>query len=570
MKHKIILFALVGVAVFAAGKAHAAVSNWQSGASLVPKSTTDFSSSSFNQSLQNLAAAHANTAVFIIPYYQSGMNSSDIQAGWNTPTDSSLTTAIDYAHSLGLSVVLKPHLDCYCGGWRAQINASDRGSWFANYSAMLNHLGTIGQAHNVSEIVVGTELIDMASGDSNSDNTTQWQSMISSLRGVYNGKLTYSANWGASGFALEVPQIKFWGSLDQIGISAYYELPSGSNNPSDIESQWDRWNNSNIKPISQAYNKPVIFTEIGYKSISGARYQPWNSGAGGSYDPTEQANLYTALFEYWNNQSFMQGVYLWNWDTNPNYGGSGNTDYSPQNKPAQDVISSWFSGSGTGGGGQTGNLSFTSSAAVPATINANQSASITANIKNNSSSNASNLIVDTEVYNSSDSKVFQKFVSGQSIAAGQSKQFTSSWTPAAAGNYTVKIGIFNSDWSTNYSWNGSSAAFTVSDSGSGSGTTAGSLDIWWPSDGGTVSGTQPFKAMVENLDVSNYNMYWQVDGGQLNQMFNSTQDYPHKEVLVDLSGWNWKPSNNYALNFVAKNVNSNIIAQKSIGIHVNH
>lgn len=66
-----------------------------------------------------------------------------------------------------------------------------------------------------------------------------------------------------------------------------------------------------------------------------------------------------------------------------------------------------------------------------------------------------------------------------------------------------------------------------------------------------MSGVQPFKALVTNLAVSQYTMHWQVDGGGLVLMPDNAQDYPHKEVSVDLSGWNWHGSGPYSVNFVA-------------------
>ena len=61
------------------------------------------------------------------------------------------------------------------------------------------------------------------------------------------------------------------------------------------------------------------------------------------------------------------------------------------------------------------------------------------------------------------------------------------------------------------------------------------VSVWWPVASAPVSGTQPFKAMVPGMQVEQYDMYWQVDGGSLNYMYNSYQDYPHKEAVVDVS-----------------------------------
>lgn len=86
-------------------------------------------------------------------------------------------------------------------------------------------------------------------------------------------------------------------------------------------------------------------------------------------------------------------------------------------------------------------------------------------------------------------------------------------------------------------------------------------DVWWPTNGAHVSGLQPFKAMVQGIPVEQYDMYWQVDNGQLNWMSNNYTDYPHKEASVELSGWNWKGSGPYQVTFVAKQGDTTIASQ---------
>src|SRR4051812_14054957 len=82
--------------------AEASVGSWQRGASIVPTNNTDFSSGNFQQSLRNLKATGATYVDLVVPYYQSNVYSTDVQGGYNTPTDDSLGAGIDYAHSIGL------------------------------------------------------------------------------------------------------------------------------------------------------------------------------------------------------------------------------------------------------------------------------------------------------------------------------------------------------------------------------------------------------------------------------------------------------------------------------------
>lgn len=347
------LFLLCTAAFGTALQAKASLNWQQEGMIIQPQSNNDFASGNFNQSVNNLAGTNVNYITLGIPYYQTNPSTTDIQAGNNTPSDSALASAIDHIHSKGLHVMLKPELYNFDNEWSANINPPDRTTWFNNYGQMLEHLGQIAQSHGVEEICIGTELIDMSSKDFNGSNTQNWVNMIDNLRGVFSGKLTYSANWGPSGSVDEVDQIGFWQNLDYIGISAYYNLNTADNSVGSLENAWNQWLGQ-IQAASQNNgNKPVLFTEIGYRSVDNAHTQPWDYNLGGGYNAQEQANDYQALFDYWSKQPFMIGVHLWNWSSDPNAGGSGNTDYTPQNKPAEGVMNQWLGGNG----GSTANTS---------------------------------------------------------------------------------------------------------------------------------------------------------------------------------------------------------------------
>jgi hypothetical protein len=65
----------------------------------------------------------------------------------------------------------------------------------------------------------------------------------------------------------------------------------------------------------------------------------------------------------------------------------------------------------------------------------------------------SNGNVTLEIYNSSNQRIFQKYFTNQSFAAGGSKSYTATWSPTSAGTYTYQVGVFNQSWSTAYLWN---------------------------------------------------------------------------------------------------------------------
>jgi hypothetical protein len=565
--------ALAGVAVFSdAPKAFAAT--LQQGANISPTSNTDFSSPTFQQSLRNLAATGANYVTLDIPLYQTNVNTTDVQDAGNTPTAASLTSAIQLAHSLGMHVMIKFSVYPGDGQWEAYINPTDRDTWFNNYQSTITPFVQLAQADGVEEICIGTELIDMSTDSSNSTNAAHWEALIAAIRGMYSGKLTYGANWGdVNGFADEKDHISWWPSLDYIGIDAYFDL-SGDGSVSSLMSSWDSWNKSNIGPLQAQYGKPVLFTEIGYKSIFDSYTDPWNSGESGSPDEAQQANDYQALFEYWDQVPYFAGVQLWDWSSNPNAGGSSDTDYTPQNKTAQTIMQQYFvSASSTPPAPPVFSATANS---TPGTPTVGSSITFTANVKDSGGA-TSGANVDFEVYNSAGHQVFQHYVTGQSFPSNSSQNYTVSWTPTSTGNYTFDVGVFSSNWLTTYYWGDSVEAFSVTASSGGGGggggststatsTATGTINIWWPTNGVTITGVQPFKAMIPNMSVDDYSMFWQVDGGQLNTMASNDIDYPHKEASVDVTPWNWRGTGPYVVTFVAQNQSGQTIAQSSVQI----
>jgi len=560
---------LAGSLAVPSGRAEAAVSSWQKGATIFQRWNTDFSSDSFRQSVKNLQATGANYVVLQVVVDQTNDYSTDVHIGSAAPTDQSLNDGINFIHSLGMHVTLKIEDAPDDGTWSGNVNPSDRTTWFNNYNAIAAHYAQIAQATGVEEYVIAEELPRMSQDNQNSTNTQNWLAIIANVRKLYSGKITYSANWDG-----EYNGITFWSALDQIGVSAYFDL-YGDNSVANLESQWNNWNTSTIKPLSDKWGKPILFTEVGYKTLTTANQNPWQWWQGGSVDMQAQANDYQALFDYWNNYSYLQGVYLWNWSSDPNAGGPGDTDYTPQNKTAQSTMTTWFSQGGGGGGGimnPPGTFS-ASASANPANPAAGQSTAFAVNVANNGGT-TSGETVDIEIYNSSNAQVFQKFFQNQTFSANGTQTYNVNWTPGTAGTYTLKTGVFSGDWSIGYYWGNSVLGFAVGSSGGTGGggisTGASVIDLWWPTDGSNVSGVQPFKALLENTPLSNYTMYWQVDGDMLNQMADNQTDYPHKEADVDVAPWNWNGNGPYTINFVAKDVNGNIVTQKSAKITVTH
>jgi hypothetical protein len=562
---------LVGALSINAPAVHASANDWQKGVSIQSRWTDDFASPSFRASVDNAAATGINYVSLVVSIHQSSIYSTDLQAGTDTPSDAALASAIDYVHSKGLKVSISLHVNPYDGQWRAFINPGDRDGWFRNYGTFVQKYATLAQQHGVEQIVLGTELSSMTMPSINSTNTSNWQSLIASARSVYAGSLTYSAQH--EGYMADDRSLGFWPQLDTIGLSAYYSLGSGSPSVEDIKASWDRWNNSSIRSLADTYRKPIIFTEVGFQSKTNALQDPGASYAwGGSVDLDLQAKAYQAMFEYWNAYPYFGGVLLWDWSSDPNSGGSGNNDYTPQNKPAQTVMKQWFG---------SAQQPVTPPPANPATVSVHVAsakpylmlgtpATITVDVA--SSTAYAGALVDLELYGPSGERVAQVFVENQQLTAA-AKPYTLTYTPTTAGDYTMKVGVFTPNWAQNMLWNDSLWVASAQAVAAPSPTPASPamLSVWWPSDGSVVQGVQPFKAVLMGTDVHSYDMYWQVDGGALNAMMDvNGEAMVHKEALVDLSPWSWSADGRYTVTFVARSKTGAPIAEKAVAMRVNH
>jgi hypothetical protein len=249
-----------------------------------------------------------------------------------TASDESLGHAINIIHSLGMKVMLKPHVDLADEDARTNILPSEE--WFGHYKKFLLHYAEIAAKYNVELLCVGTEL----SNTTTSRWKDRWLDIISSVRKVYKGSVTYAANWD------DYQSVSFWNEVDFIGIDAYFPLTE-KNNPSkeELAKAWEghadilqTW----LKDAGLA--KPIIFTEIGYDTIEGSNRQPWR------ILPTlttyvesqeEQANCLESLLEVLSKRSWFKGLYWWNYFPRPDIGMLG---YTLRGKRGEKILTDWY------------------------------------------------------------------------------------------------------------------------------------------------------------------------------------------------------------------------------------
>lgn len=274
-------------------------------------------------------------AINVVGWYQTDETSVDIHRNLNqAPTDNALVHVIQTAKNLNMKVMLKPMIDLENGRWRGEIQPSK--DWFENYTDYIDFFAEIAEQNNVEMFCIGTELQRTSSWE------TEWRSIISGVRQRYSGLLTYAANWWKE----YDEYVKWWDALDYVGIDAYFPL-SIEKEPTitEMNATW-RGVVEYLNAFHSKVNKPIIFTEIGYLSTDGTNRDPSNyklqEAAEREIDLQEQAECYEAAFQAQWGKSWFYGFYWWYWQTNPDAGGSNNSDYTPQNKPAQGVLTHWY------------------------------------------------------------------------------------------------------------------------------------------------------------------------------------------------------------------------------------
>lgn len=261
----------------------------------------------------------------------------DTERQWWGEQMAGMTELIRHAHGNGLKVMVKPMV-WISGGWPGGFDMkTEEGwkNWEANYTKYIMTTARIAEAEGAELFCVGTEF-----KISSKIREKFWRQLIKDVRSVYSGPVTYAANWD------EYPHIRFWDALDYIGLDAYFPLVSAKTPSSKaLKNAW-KMPLKKIKLLNKIYNKPILFTEFGYRSVDNCGWNQWElegTRFSSKVNLEAQKNAYQAFFDTFWEEEWFAGVFLWQWYAHhKRAGGDGNSDYTPQNKPAAQLIKTWF------------------------------------------------------------------------------------------------------------------------------------------------------------------------------------------------------------------------------------
>ena len=290
--------------------------------------------------------------IAVIPsFFQSRLG--EIEFFWRGTrerVDNDTRRVIELAHARGLRVLLKPHLwldDRSDGSWRGVINPTDAAwpSWSAAYRSALLAYADLAAASDVAGIALGSELTLVALA-----HPEFWRQLASDVRERFHGFVTYAANWDR-----ELTGIEWWEELDFVGVDAFWPLLDDSDGGAPLTDALCDGRMGTIRDkigeVAARTGRPVVLSEIGYRSAVGAAHRPWEwHDDTTTPDPDLQASIYACIARVFGAPSgdlteppvWLAGVYFWVWYADLSWGGIENTDFTPHGKPAEAILGAWF------------------------------------------------------------------------------------------------------------------------------------------------------------------------------------------------------------------------------------
>jgi hypothetical protein len=300
----------------------------------------EFGDSTF-AALRELGATHLALVSF---GFQENASSPEVRFSpdvrWYSESESGARSIAARARAHSLGIILKPQIWLRGGAWTADIGFTREADWItweSSYRDYLMHTARLAEEIDAELLIIGTELSNPVQ-----KRESYWRELITRIRTIYSGPLTYGANWHE-----DYEDVPFWDALDYVGVQAYFPLTE-RNSPSisDMRIGW-RPHMGAMERISQRENLPILFTEIGYRSIAYAAAEPWRWPTREEATHTDpdyglQADLFQTFFETVWPQPWFAGAIIWKMYPEGARSDRRALDFTPQGKPAQGLIRRHF------------------------------------------------------------------------------------------------------------------------------------------------------------------------------------------------------------------------------------
>ncbi len=293
------------------------------------------------ESVDAIAGLGANTLLLVTPMFQQHVDSNEIRYLPNRcPTARQLQAILRRARSQGLQTMLLPIVLIEEPGekdWRGVLRPTDREAWWRSYDRFIDRYVDLAVAADVDVLSVGSELNAFEA------ETDRWQRIIDRVRGRFDGKVTYTANWD------RYQAVSFWPLVDFMSVSSYFELDREDPQApaEDLARAW-RVERSRLLRWARAQDRSFVLMELGYPSVPWAAAHPWDYVPRGDTvaDHDAQARCWKAFFLAWSDvftrpDTPALGFNCYYWDPY-HHGEDFDTGYGVRGKPSRKIIEDAF------------------------------------------------------------------------------------------------------------------------------------------------------------------------------------------------------------------------------------
>ncbi|MEZ4309940.1 MAG: hypothetical protein R3F14_18025 [Polyangiaceae bacterium] len=250
-----------------------------------------------------------------------------------------IARAVEMAHARGLRVLLIPHLWVESEQWRAELDpGTDEGwaEWSASYERFLLTWAHVAEQTGVEMLSVGVELRSWVT----TERAASFFPILEAVRGVYHGLLTYSANWD------DVGETMILQHLDLIGVNAFYPLAREKGAPLSELMRGATEKADELERLAREQHKPILLTEIGYKSVVSPAVEPWiwpEKVDKVVLSQKDQADATFALVSAMLDRTWFAGFFVWRVFADPDdVSQEPEFGFSPRGKLAERVIRDAF------------------------------------------------------------------------------------------------------------------------------------------------------------------------------------------------------------------------------------
>lgn len=308
-----------------------------------------YGSDKAREEVDRMAQANVSWVCVIVTVWQKTWHETEQYRDWLlTPNDLEIKDIIDYIHSKGMKVMLRPMEEALDGTDRGSIQFKGESfrmpgrrnyeskKWFEGMRARSRYYATIAQRTGCEVYCLDSEIDGLMAYNE------EWRQVVSAVRDVYGGAVT-SCHFVRSYENLAKRADAWVRDLDFITISDYYSLPHGDGATLDDLVNGFKPRRAQLRNIAKAFNMPVVLGEIGCTSCRNAAGSPSSWKMGGGYDGEEQARYLEAAYTCYSAEPWFRGMYWWKWDEQvdrPNFRDdpAGDKGFTVRGKPAEAVM----------------------------------------------------------------------------------------------------------------------------------------------------------------------------------------------------------------------------------------